>query len=652
MLQEFWAVPSMWSQTSLGAINIGISFTPFQLVYSLLSYAGLGYGLSERLVFLWPILIAFPLGSYLLIKKNINNTLAAVIGSFVYCYNSYFSLIKTGHLTLLAAFAFIPFVFLFYQKALEDKKVFYVLLTALFGFIVSFYEFRAFYLLCFLLFFYAIFYAIFLEKKYTFKSFIKLGFFAVIPLIIIFLLNAYWLIAIGKTGTLVSNAYFDRNLFGNEFLNILSALSFHHPFWTGTKTAVFEVQPIPLYFWLIPFLAFLGLYVNRTNKYILFFGGVAVLGIFLTKQVGIPYTDIYPWLFGHFPGFNAFREASKFYFFIAIGYSVLIAGFCDWLLRHWKTRGFSRYIKCFLIVFIACLFLWNLKPIMTTEIRTLFITRQMPEDYNNFKKFILSQNTYFRTLWIPTYSRWSMYNNSHPQISAVMAINSEWNTYIQDKRTDKITEPELLAQLLNLPYANQLLDASSVKYVVIPLEDKQNEDNFFTDYQKPRQYYISLLDKLSYLKKTNLGTKNILVYENKEVNDHIYLSSERDSLKKKGNYQKVSFQAISPTEYLVDLKNIRKPVYLHFSENYHPGWKVQIASDKWLSDDKHFQTDAGLNVFLIEPQDVCVGNSSCTIVLTFKPQTYVYIGSVISVVTFIILLIGLIYFFIKKKNAK
>src|SRR5260221_1283221 len=118
-LKSFFSIPSIWSPVGLGNINLGISFTPFNFIYSILSYHSIDYALGERIVFLWPILIALPICSYIFIKKNIDNTLAAVVGSFVYTYNTYFAILQTSQLTLLIADAFIPLVILFFQKTLE-----------------------------------------------------------------------------------------------------------------------------------------------------------------------------------------------------------------------------------------------------------------------------------------------------------------------------------------------------------------------------------------------------------------------------------------------------------------------------------------------------------------------------------------------------
>ncbi|NCU42685.1 MAG: hypothetical protein EOM19_08355 [Candidatus Moranbacteria bacterium] len=79
----------------------------------------------------------------------------------------------------------------------------------------------------------------------------------------------------------------------------------------------------------------------KKREYILFFALVALVGMLLGKQVSEPFPTLYNWLYETFPGFNAFREASKFYVLIALGYAVGIASLVDWLLppsRHRKKK--------------------------------------------------------------------------------------------------------------------------------------------------------------------------------------------------------------------------------------------------------------------------------------------------------------------------
>lgn len=69
--------------------------------------------------------------------------------------------------------------------------------------------------------------------------------------------------------------------------------------------------------------------------------------------------------------------------------------------------------------------------------------------------------------------------------------------------------------------SDDMLDASSIKYIVVPLRDVQNEDDFFQYYGDDRDYYIDALDSASYLQRIDIGASNIVVYENKDFRPHV-----------------------------------------------------------------------------------------------------------------------------------
>lgn len=649
---------SLWlGDTSLGRVLIDSGQAPTYGLYGALAkYFNFDYSFSERLIHLWPVIFLTPFSSYLLLQKIFKNNIAVFIGVLVYSFNTYFVIIQTGHLTLMGAFSFAPLIILFYQLTLGKNNVFSALLAGLLLFLSASYEPRAFYLITLLLFFYFIYYFFFIQKIFTKYTISKLAFFAFVPILIVGLLNFYWILGLSQIGALSSNELFRRELFGNEFLSLLSSITLFQPFWTGHRLQIFEVQPIPIHFWLIPLFAFLGLYLNRKNKNILFFGIIALIGIFLTKQIAPPFSGIYPFLFKYLPGFNAFREASKFYFLIALGYSVLIAGFIDWIWNNWTKKGLQTYGKYFLTLIIAFIFLWNTKPLITGEIGTVFVPRYVPSDYEQTKKFILDQNDYFRTAWIPTSSRWSIYTNSHPKINIVEMVNTDWNKFIKSKRNDKITEAELMRDIVSSSFSDSLFDLSSVKYVIIPLRDNANDDDFFIHYGNNREFYINALDELDYLERIDIETREIAVYENAEYRPHIYLTENKEQLTKIIPYQNVKHEFINPTKYKISLSGIENPVYLNFSESFHQQWKVRVGEFNWfaalvqkdyfLSDEDHFKNDAQLNSFRINPDEVCKIDKVCKvnsdgsydidITLYFAPQSYMYLGLIISGTTLIL----------------
>src|SRR5262249_33231323 len=74
--------------------------------------------------------------------------------------------------------------------------------------------------------------------------------------------------------------------------------------------------------------------------------------------------------------------------------------------------------------------------------------------------------------------------------------------------------------------AKELLDAGSVEYVVVPIRDLSNEDDFFQNYGNDRNYYLNALSSLTYLKKLNLQLDGLVVYENTSFRPYISASTD------------------------------------------------------------------------------------------------------------------------------
>lgn len=641
-MKEYFAWPSIWlSDSSLGGLNFGISFWPFLFITGALTKLNVNIYLIERLVFLWPIALLIPISMYFLSHYILRSRTASFISALVFEFNTYFIILKGGHLTLLMAITLTPFFLLFFIKTLYEKKLLYALIATFFGFVISFYEFRIFYLACWLVFFYSIYHLMIIEKIKNFSQIIKVAFFSGIPIILIFLLNSYFLLGIYESRSLISNSIFDRTLFGAWYIKLTKIMAILHFGWNGGKMTPWKIEPMQWQFFLVPIIAFLGAVVGKKNKFVPFFTFIGLLGIFLAKQNTPPFPDIYQWLFDHIPGFNAFRESGKFLLYVTISYGILIGAFIDWLWKRAKDKK-QRMIAISATVLTALLFLWNAIPMTTGELGTLFVERKIPNDYLIVKDFLSNQKEYFRTLWVPQSSRWSFRLNNIPIINEQVVNFSNWLPFTTDGK-----------HVYTKKFANQLFDNTSIKYFFIPLRDEANDDNFFKDMGK-REGFINQINRLSYLKKVNIGTKEILVYENNDYRPHIYLTSSKETVYKNIPYIKTDFKYISPTQYKINLTNISKPVYINFSESYHPDWKLRVGEFDWFKilteknyfvmDKNHFQNDATLNSFYVDPASICKtytckknpnGTYDIDLTLYFTPQSYVYLGLIISGITLI-----------------
>ena len=187
----------------------------------------------------------------------------------------------------MAAFAVAPLVLFFYKRFLNNFNYTYGLLTALSLSICCAYEPRGAYVLCFVLFLYAVYR--YLNSSLLSTNPIKIIWLFSIPAVVFTLLNFYWAFSLAGVHDATGHIL-QRGLWGDIYYDITRAFTLFHPWWTGKEIAIFSIQPIPFYFWLIPLFATFGFILNRKNKEVVFYAIIALLGILLTKQSGPPFT--------------------------------------------------------------------------------------------------------------------------------------------------------------------------------------------------------------------------------------------------------------------------------------------------------------------------------------------------------------------------
>ncbi|GFP32808.1 hypothetical protein HKBW3S42_01116, partial [Candidatus Hakubella thermalkaliphila] len=328
-----------------------------------------------------------------------------------------------------------------------------------------------------------------------------------------------------------------------------------------------------------------------------------------------PLPDLYRWLYENFPGFNLFRYADKFYLIIALSYSVLIGYTTNAFFERLKEqhRNAAAHILLIVVCFLA---LWNAKPLLTKEIGTLFVPQTIPEDYLVLKDYVYEQGEYFRTLWVPGGHRFGFFNFNHPALSTVTQIQSSWRQYMPTEKSKRYTSvEEQIVSILEQPYSNFLLDSASVKYIILPSDPL---DEIYR-YYGSRDYFKSSLEKVPYFERVDIGTKEVLIYNNDGYKPRIYIPSsalyisdveelvdladrlaladsavffESDAGNKKYNIEEINrtligskspeamlteWRMINPTKYRVVVRGVSNPFLLVFSENFSRGWKAYIV---------------------------------------------------------------------------
>ena len=507
-----------WSLESLGRIAEIPSAYPYNYLSGLLARAGFSGAFIPRLVLFWPMVIVGALGSYLLVKKVSGSGVGGLVGSVVFNFNSFFIVHSSSQITIAAAIAWFPLTLYLFLELAEGPSLRRALACSVPLFVVSFLEFRVFYVCCLPL---VLLYLFSLPEGRARKGLPAYTGLFFLPLAVTILLNAYWLIPYylgglekGLQDVIVGRPLFTGGIAGTNLLH--NAFAIFHPMWSGGKLEAFSVHPIPFYWFLVPLLAFSTLLFDKLRRdgRVLFFSLLALVGIFLTKFIFPPFPGAYGWLYRNFPGFNAFREPSKFTFLIYLPYAVLIGCLVGHLLRRAGRGGWKPVAALLLAALVSLPFLAMAVPVATGSAGALFVGRDIPDDYLVLKDFLRAQPGFFRTLWVPTFSRWSYYDDDHPRVSCVEALKYDWKELQEAERSD-LSIPENIVDILKRSFSAQLLRSASIAYVVVPLQDVANDDDFFVSYGGDRQFFIDQLDGLDYLEEMDIGTQELAVYRNR-----------------------------------------------------------------------------------------------------------------------------------------
>lgn len=654
-----------------GDANIAASSNPFVFLYGFLGKIGINSIWSEKILFFYPIVFGVILTSYFLIRYITKSERGSFIGSLVYSYNAYFLVTLTGALYLSLAYAFVPLIFLMFLKILDQpnvyNKVLFSLLTVWLGFI----EFRVFYIAFLMMATYFIFFLYF--KKASFSVILNYIKHFILPGILFILMNLFWIFPILFVGALTSNVLFDRGLFGDGYFDIVNALTVFHPWWTWDVPSIFVKQTVSPFLFVLPILAVTLLFKRLGDGRIYVFFILFLIGVFLTKQSGLPFEAMYLWLYTHVPGFNAFRESSKFFVVSSLALAVLIGYFFAQFSRDIIVipYGRRRFVEVILLFAVLLIVFFSAKTIATGTIGTMFIPRDVPKEYSELNTFLSSQKEFSRILWFPHINRFGISTNMHPAVSMLLNIDT---TFGEFSKSDRKKLEDHLYDPFNMNDFDSLLDRESVRYIVVP--SNLVWDDVKSPWRNPENF-INKLNRVSFLKKLSkpsLEQYNIHVYENENYRPHIYLTKMEETISQEIDFKKADFEFKSPTEYRIRLRNISEPTYINFSEKYHPDWKMYAGEFHWFdvlrkkdyffADKFHSENDAQLNSFFVDPEyikknlpttsyDVNTdGSVDVDLTLYFKPQAYYFLGLLASISTFIVSINLLGYSMIRRNRKK
>lgn len=610
-IHDFAGLPSAWDP-SLNT-GVGISSLPTMWITTYLNltsiFSNFGFSWNTITVLFWlipPIFIgvfgAYNLYTLFWKDKSIS---PAIVSSVIYILNTYILMILSGgQLGVVFAYSLLPILIFSFIKNIRNPNIYNSLAFGLLLSIQILFDPRITIISLIPISLYSLFMFKAVKRNWNFV----LG----LPLALVLILHNYWLIPLilyGRGGiTSLGVATSSPSFFSFAYLE--NTLAFLHPNWPDNLFGkVYFMRPE---FLIIPIAAFSALIFKKAwNRKVAALLVLLLISVFFAKGTNDPFGFLYVMFFKHLPGFSVFRDPTKFYILIALCYSLLIPRslqFIDGAIH--KKLGLARNYSKF--TFLLAIFIWflTLYPLFTLQVKGLLKLKTLPNEYVALKNYVSGQHTFFRTLWIPQWQRYGYFSNEHPAIGRGEIFKSS-NPLKTVKELDTIDMQKRLQSL-------------GVKYVIVPLDSE--EEIFLDDHKYSELSYKRVVDALrniSWLKEVkNFG--HIVVFQTPTYNQKFLVSNPNT---------KITYKTKNATEYALVVKNAQVGEKVIFSESFDKGWEATIGSTTLNST----RSGNGLNEFILP------NSGDFNVRIRYMPQILVNIGFTVSFVSFLALIVFLLF---------
>lgn len=403
--------------------------------------------------------------------------------------------------------------------------------------------------------------------------------------------------------------------------------------------------------------------------------------------------------FGYIPGFVMFRNFyDKFAPAYVISYSILIT-LCLIVIRR-KSIKLNRLLLPLVILVILINFI-PVKSIVNSALWTtknIYKTVTIPDEYLNSMAYIKqniapTNNILSFPLGTAIYTviKDESSSNAYVGVSPVKIFSgvndiSGLMSFNFTKEADAVYNMIIGSDSIGL---NKLLYSHNINYVFVT-------KNIPEQVKKSYIYDKTMLNAQNdnFLKKIT-GKK---IFTSSNGNYELYATKLKNILLKSDN---LYFQKINQTKYKLLIKNLKKSQELDFNDSFNSGWKLYISyphdnflckqiykqqdsnttecrsnfkiyegeelSYVWkkpIFEDSHSTLDGFANKWVIDPEFIKKnfdkslytenkdGSINVEMVMYFKPQTYFYLGILISFLVVILSFSYLVNDFLKLKNEK
>jgi hypothetical protein len=291
------------------------------------------------------------------------------------------------------------------------------------------------------------------------------------------------------------------------------------------------------------------------------------------------------------------------------------------LLDHGRKRRLFRPLRAAAAAGLAGLFLANALPLVDGRIGRMLRPVEVPTEFLALKRHLDGETDFYRVASVPKHERWQPFSAVHPRVS--VRDMRFWSRRVENFADLKSGSAPGIAALLHDPNADRTFDLLGVKYVIVPPE----KDTYLFKVFGARGPLVAALDAQAYLERVDLGTGDMLVYENRGFRPRLYLTREPETLERDVPYEPIVHERIGTAKYAFKLPpGRREDVYVHLSEQFHQGW-IMEGSRGPLPSDRHEKNAVQMNAYRVGPDEGEEFSAS------FRPQTRLHAGLAVFALT-------------------
>ena len=314
--------PSIWN-TTLGLNGENVFLNVFRFpVYALggfFSTLGASWSVVEKLIYFLPFAVVLPVAGWLLAREILGNTKWTLLTPLLLLGSTYFVIEANSEIPLALAEALGCLALVTFIRSMRRVSLRWGLVTGLLVGVTATMDIRPAYLVVLLMVGYLVILTIAEKGSPLFRRRLIIAAVAAATFVGS---QAYWIVPYLTYGGRVQLPIPQTPDF--NVITLEHGLTGVSAFWTGGNPANLVEAPLNPLFMVLPIVALVPLLRRRPSPELVWLSLAALVAAFLAKTDTAPFGALYDWMYRHLPGFNLFREGSKFLFIVTVAYAILI----------------------------------------------------------------------------------------------------------------------------------------------------------------------------------------------------------------------------------------------------------------------------------------------------------------------------------------